>query len=93
MTFATKHKSFKMVYFTTEQRTFIVRTFFQTNSVAEVQERFRIAFPDREPPVKNSIRYNVRKYDTNGTSLNLHKNSGLRRTATSDENVEAVRAF
>ena len=60
MTFASKHMSFKMMFFTTEQRTFIVRTYFQTNSVAEVQERFRMTFPDREPPARNSILYNVR---------------------------------
>ena len=94
MTFASKLMSFKMMFFTTEQRTFIVRTYFQTNSVAEVQERFRMTFPDREPPARNSILYNVRKYNTNGTSLNRHKNnSGRRRTATSNENVEAVRAL
>ena len=43
MMFSTKHKSFKIVHLTTEQRTFIVRTFFQTNSppatIEELRER------------------------------------------------------
>ena len=72
----------------------VVKTFFETGSIPGVQEAFRRRFPDRDPPVKSTIWYNVRKYKINGTSLDRHKgNSGRNRTSTSDGNVEAVRAL
>ena len=83
-----------MVYLTTEQRVLVVKTFFETGSIPGVQEAFRRRFPDRDPPVKSTIWYNVRKYKINGTSLDRHKgDSGRNRTSTSDGNVEAVRAL
>ena len=83
-----------MVYLTTEQRVLIVKTFFETGSILGVQEAFRRRFPDRDPPVKSTIWYNVRKYKINGTSLDRHKgNSGRNGTNTSDGNLEAVRAL
>ena len=83
-----------MVYLTTEQRVLVVKTFFETGSIPWLLEVFRRRFPDRDPPVKSTIRYNVRKYKINGTSLDRHKgNSGRNRTSTSDGNVEAVRAL
>jgi hypothetical protein len=63
-----------------------------TQSMTEVQNAFRIRFPDRNPPNKKTILKNVRKYHNTGTSLNRNKgNSGRRRTARSEENVAAAR--
>ena len=47
---------------------------------------------DRNPPLRNTILKNVRKYQNTGTSLNRNKgNSGRRRSARSEENIAAVR--
>ena len=81
-----------MFQFTKEQRIFIVNSWIETKSCPAVIELFRQEFPDREPPTRNSIRYNVRKYHEKGTSLNVNKNnSGRPRTGRSVENVERVR--
>ena len=57
-----------MVQLTTEQRVFVVTQFTLTPNVTAVQNAFRIRFPDRNRPVRNTILKNVRKYHT-GTSL------------------------
>ena len=81
-----------MVQLTTEQRVFIVTNYTLTHSVTAVQNAFKIRFPDRNPPVKNTILQNFRKYQNTGTSLNRNKcNSGRRRTARSEDNIAAVR--
>ena len=81
-----------MVQLTSEQRVFVITTYTLTQSVTEVQNAFRIRFPDRNPPDKKTILKNLQKYQTTGTSLNRNKgNSGRRRTARSEENVAAVR--
>ena len=81
-----------MVQLTTEQRVFVVETYLRTNSYIRVKQAFAERFGDREPPSKSTIDRNVRKYRNHGTSLNRNKgNSGRRRTATSRENIEAVR--
>ena len=55
---------------------------------------FRGRFPDRDPPHKTTILRNVRKYSSQGTSLNLNKgNSGRRRTARTEQNIAAVRTL
>ena len=81
-----------MVQLTTDQRVFVVTNFIRTQSVTEVQNAFRVTFPDRNPPLRNTILKNVRKYQNTGTSLNRNKgNSGRRRSARSEENIAAVR--
>ena len=81
-----------MVQLTTEQRVFVVTQFTLIPNVTEVQNAFRIRFPDRNPPVRNTILKNVRKYQNTGTSLNRNKsNSGRRRTARNEANIAAVR--
>ena len=81
-----------MVQLTTEQRVFIVLQYEKVQNTTEVQNAFRIRFPDRNPPHKGSILKNVRKYSREGTSHNLNKrNSGRIRTARSAENIAAVR--
>ncbi len=81
-----------MVQLTTEQRIFIVLQYNRTQNTTEVQNVFRARFCDRDPPHKATILRNVRKYSSEGTSLNLNKsNSGRRRTARSEQNIAAVR--
>jgi hypothetical protein len=81
-----------MVQLTTEQRVFVVTQFTLLQNVTAVQNAFRIRFPGRNPPVRNTILKNVRKYQNTGTSLNRNKsNSGRRRTARKEANIAAVR--
>ena len=83
-----------MVQLTTEQRVFIVLHYTQTQNTTAVQNAFRARFPDRDPPHKTTILRNVRKYSSQGTSLNLNKgNSGRRRTARTEQNIAAVRTL
>ena len=79
-------KTFKMVrFFTSEQRTFIVKRYLETKSIDEVRESFTRQFPGREAPTRSS---NVRKYRERVSSLNCHRgNSGKRRTSRTDENI------
>ena len=60
--------------------------------VQGVQEEFRRIFPDRDPPVKLTIWYNVKKYKRHGTSFDHHKGNWVERgrSITSEENIEAV---
>ena len=55
---------------TVEKRVFIVKTYFQTHSLAEVQRLFRLQFPDRNAPDKKNNWQSVKKYLDHGTSLN-----------------------
>ena len=64
----------------------------RTQSLVAVQNAFRQRFPGRNPPSKNTILQNFRKYSEHGTSLNRNKNnSGRPRTARSQQNIAAVR--
>ena len=58
-----------------------------------MQDAFRLKFPDRNPPLRNTVLDNVSKYQNTETSLNRNKgNSGRRRTGRiSEENLAAVR--
>ncbi|KAF2347713.1 Protein of unknown function DUF4817 [Trinorchestia longiramus] len=76
---------------TKEQRIFIVVNALDSNSIHHVQELFQECFPERNSPSKVTIWKNVRKYKTEGTSLNLNKGrSGRRSTERAPENVEIV---
>ena len=77
---------------TTEQRVFVVTQFTLISNVIAVQNELRIRFPDRNPPVRNTILKNVRKYQNTGTSLYRNKsNSGRRRTTRNEASIAAVR--
>ena len=77
---------------TTEQRVFVVTEWLRTGSLQQVSEAFGQRFPDRAIPAKSTLWKNIRKYQREGTSLNLNKGrSGRRRTARTDENIRAVR--
>ena len=81
-----------MGQFTAEQRTFMVLYYNRTQSLVAVQNAFRQRLPGRNPPSKNIILQNFRKYSEHGTSLNRNKNnSGRPRTARSQQNIAAVR--
>ena len=85
-------KSKKMIQLTTEQRTFIVKTFHETGSFRITRDRFGERFLDRQSPALKTIWANVRKSSKHGTILNRNKgNSGRRRTGRSEANIEAVR--
>lgn len=75
-----------------EQRVFVVTKFLQSGSIRDVQALFEEHFPDRPSPTKTTIWRNVKKYQTEGTSLNINKGrSGRKRTRRTDENIELVR--
>ena len=81
-----------MVQLTTAQRSFLVKKYHETRSYLQTQEAFHLMFPDRDPPTKKTIWLNVRKYEAEGTSHNLNKGrSGRRKSARTEENIEAVR--
>ncbi|KAF2348840.1 Protein of unknown function DUF4817 [Trinorchestia longiramus] len=76
---------------TKEQRTFIVEKYFQAKSFQQVIQSFQEHFPERQSPTKMTIRRNVTRYRTEGTSLNLNKGrSGRKRTGRSEENARIV---
>ena len=62
-----------MIQLTTEKRTFIVKTFFETRSLLRVRETFRERFPEQQLPALKMIWANVRKFTQHGTTLNLNK--------------------
>ena len=75
-----------MMQLTTEQRVFLVKSYFETQSFVEVQRLFALRFPNRNPPHKN-----VQKYLNRGTSLNRNSSScGRKRTGRSQENIDVV---
>ena len=77
---------------TTDQRVFIVTEWSRSGSLQQVAAAFHERFPDRNVPAKSTLWRNIRKYQQEGTSLNLNKGrSGRRRTVRSEENVAAVR--
>ena len=82
---------FVTVQYTGEQRVFIVTKYFETKSYAEVQRLFRLEFPNRDPPNGKNIWRNVQKYVHHGTSWNRNaKNSGRKRRARANKNIDAV---
>ncbi|KAF2344890.1 Protein of unknown function DUF4817 [Trinorchestia longiramus] len=76
---------------TKEQRIFIVVNFLDSNSIQHVKKLFQECFTRRNSPSIVAIWKNVRKYKTEGTSLNLTKGrSGRKSTERALENVEIV---
>ena len=83
-----------MVQLTIEQRVFIVLHYTQTQNTTAEQNTFRARFPDRDPPHKTTILWKVRKYSSQGASLNINKgNSGRRRTARTEQHIAALRTL
>ena len=77
---------------TMEQRIFIAKSYYKTKSYNQFQTKFRTLFPERLPLNKTTIRKNVKKYEKDGTYLNMNKGrSGRRITTRTQENIETVR--
>ena len=73
-----------------EQRIFVVTNYLRTGSFKEVQQLFEQRFRDRVSPTKMTICKNVKKYNTEGSSLNLNKyRSGRGRTERTKENTNS----
>ena len=62
----------EMVQLTSEQRVFVVKTYFQTEKYTEVRRLFQERYPDRPPPNKTAIWKNV-----NATSLNMNQGENI----------------
>ena len=74
-----------------EEWVFVIESFFERKSYIAVQAAFRQRF-NQAPPCKKTIQQNVTKYRSHGTTLNRNKeDSGRRRTALSEENIDLVR--
>ena len=77
---------------TMEERIFIVKSYYETKSYNQVQTKLRTLFPERLLPNKTTIRKNVKKYERDGTSLNMNKGISRRRITTrTQENIEVIR--
>ena len=75
-----------------QERAFLVQTYNQTQSYQRTKQIFHRRFRNRNPPSKSTILWNVRKYQTHGTSQNLNPGrSGRQRTVRSAQNIARVR--
>mgnify|MGYP006140501723 CR=1 FL=1 len=74
-------------YYSFRQRSFLARTYHETQSYVEVSRRFAARYPrERRVPTKGCIAtaYNVRKFSIHGTVKNRHNDgSGRPRSARS----------
>ena len=86
----TKNKgSISKMQLTTEQRVFVVKTYYKTISYLEVKEAFRRTFSENDPPTNRTIWKNVKKYEREATSLNINKRrSGRKRTVRTKGKME-----
>ena len=76
---------------TTEQRIFIVKKYYETKSYVNVRRAFQERFSGRNPPANRSIQENMRKYEQEGTSLNINKGRiGRRRAVRTPEAINEV---
>ena len=74
---------------TSEQRIFVVTNYLRTRSSKDVQQLFEQLCCDRVSETKMTIWKNIKKYKTEGSSLNLNKDrSGSRRTDRTPENID-----
>ena len=74
------------------RRVFIKNRYESTKKPAEVIRLFGIEYPDR-PPLSTATIWKInKKFNENGTILNLNKGKSVRRrTGRSEENINAVR--
>ena len=54
-------KQDNMVQLTTKQRVFVVTNCIRMQNVREVQDAFRLRFPDRNPPLRNTCNLGQRE--------------------------------
>ena len=70
---------------------FEVTNYLKTRKFKKVQQLFERRFRDRVLPTKMTIWKNVKKYRTEGSSLNVNKDrSGGRRTDHTQENINLI---
>jgi len=82
--------SWKMYRYTVEERIFIVRTFWKTESIKSCQQTFLEKFGGRHPPSKSSIWALSKKPETKGTLLDEHTGG---RPKMSEEKINWQRTF
>ena len=86
-----KDKNENKMELTKEKRIFITKSYYEMKSYTQIQTEFRILFPERLPPNKTTSQKIVKKYERDGTSLNMNKGrSGRRVTTRTQENTEMV---
>ena len=69
----------------TEQRVSIVKTY--------DKETFRRRFPEKHPPTNRRIWKNAKKYECQGTSLNINKGNSCRRETVRIEKAIKIVKF
>lgn len=73
-----------------EKRKWVLKCFWKTENVQEVQRRWQMAF-GTQPPTRLTIARIRDKFEMHGTVKNVNKErSGRRKTSTSNENVNVV---
>ena len=78
-----------MYRYTVEERVFIVRTYWKTESLKACQQEFVKKFGGRNPPSKPCILALSKKLETTGALLDAH---GGGRPKMSEETVQNVKA-
>lgn len=78
--------------YSVEHRTKIIETYLRTTSIIATQRQFHRDFPRASVPTRNTILALVQKFRETGSVKNKNKgNSGRRRSARTDDNIETVR--
>ena len=76
----------------TEQRVFVVKTYYKTSSCQEVNKTFRRTFSEKDQPPNRTKRENKKRYEIERTNLNISKRrSGRRRTVKTKETMKVVK--
>jgi hypothetical protein len=76
------HVVVKMYRYSSEERVFIVKTYWITGSIKNCQRRFVEHFGDRNPPLKRCIQHLVKKLETKGTWWREARNVGKYRSSS-----------
>ena len=86
-----KRYQMERLQFTPQQRAFLVTEYHRHRNIGTALQRFQEEFPDVRYPSRKTVTRNVQKFSLHGTSHNLNKGrSGRRRSARTEENVQAV---
>ena len=73
---------------TMKQRIFNVKSYYEMKSYNQLQTKFTTTFPECLPPDKTIIPKKVKKYERDGTSLNMSKGRPARIITTrTQENI------
>jgi len=80
--------SWKMNRYTLEERVFIVRTYWKTESIKSCQQQFLEKLGGRHPASKSSIWALLKKLETKGTLLNEHMGGRPKMSEETSQNVK-----